>query len=142
MEGSLPFRPPEVGDAKMLLTSNPLRSGVRVNTANFSCMGCEFSRSTMEPSNPIIGDPRLPPGAASESRASMLLGVNIGLMVLASAFIFARFYTRYVVLNRLGYDDWLSLLALVGFPLCAIFSRNTLETDLGSSTRCSFLPQA
>ena len=43
----------------------------------------------------------------------MLLGVNVGLMTLAMVFIFLRFYTRYVVLNRLGYDDWLALLALV-----------------------------
>ncbi|KAK8063702.1 hypothetical protein PG996_008354 [Apiospora saccharicola] len=73
---------------------------------------------------------RLPP-AASESRASMLLGVNIGLMALATGFIFSRFYTRYV-LNRLGYDDWLALLAFVG-PFSVRHLQGTQsETDFGS----------
>ncbi|KAK7959806.1 uncharacterized protein PG986_004660 [Apiospora aurea] len=66
----------------------------------------------MESSN-VANRPRQTPVAALESRASMLLGVNIGLMTLATIFIFLRFYTRYVVLNRLGYDDWMALLALV-----------------------------
>ncbi|KAK8116798.1 Satratoxin biosynthesis SC1 cluster protein 4 [Apiospora kogelbergensis] len=60
----------------------------------------------------VVSEPGQPPIVASESRASLLLGVFGGLMALATVFIFLRFYTRYVVLNRLGYDDWLALLAL------------------------------
>ncbi|KAK7911550.1 hypothetical protein PG985_014031 [Apiospora marii] len=67
----------------------------------------------MELSDDVAGDPRLPLATASESRAPVALDVNIGLMVLATAFILLRFYTRYVVLNRLGYDDWLALVAFM-----------------------------
>lgn len=92
----------------------------------------------MELGNHLADDPRAPPAAAPESRVPVILGVNIGLMALAFAFIFSRFYTRYVVLNRLGYDDWLALVAFVRPPLCATSSEDTLETDLVSSTSCSF----
>ncbi|KAK8078832.1 hypothetical protein PG994_002639 [Apiospora phragmitis] len=67
----------------------------------------------MNTNKDVVDNPGWPPAAAPESRAPLLLGVNTGLMTLATIFIFLRFYTRYVVLNRLGYDDWLALLALI-----------------------------
>ncbi|KAK6858260.1 Satratoxin biosynthesis SC1 cluster protein 4 [Apiospora arundinis] len=68
----------------------------------------------MRSNNDGVGEPGQPQVvAAFESRVPMLLSVNTVLMALATVFIFLRFYTRYVVLNRLGYDDWLALLALM-----------------------------
>ncbi|KAK6836432.1 Satratoxin biosynthesis SC1 cluster protein 4 [Apiospora arundinis] len=75
-----------------------------------------------------VGEPGQPQVvAAFESRVPMLLSVNTVLMALATVFIFSRFYTRYVVLNRLGYDDWMALLAL-----CADFRVFPVLSDVCS----------
>lgn len=84
----------------------------------------------------VVSEPGQPPIVASESRASLLLGVFGGLMALATVFIFLRFYTRYVVLNRLGYDDWLALLALVRNVSRLLFSAVFLIRCAYPMTEC------
>ncbi|KAK8112980.1 hypothetical protein PG984_013506 [Apiospora sp. TS-2023a] len=75
------------------------------------------------------------PPAAPESRASMLLGVNIGLMALATGFIFSRFYTRYVVLNRLG------SICPKGDQDCACLPGISAVTEHGLGRHVDTLPQ-
>ncbi|KAK8062653.1 hypothetical protein PG997_014750 [Apiospora hydei] len=88
----------------------------------------------MESSN-VANNPGQAPAAALESRASMLLSVNIVLMAMATIFISLRFYTRYVVLNRLGYDDWMALLALHGLGRHV----NTILNPAGLKTYTEYL---
>ncbi|KAK8859670.1 Satratoxin biosynthesis SC1 cluster protein 4 [Apiospora arundinis] len=96
--------------------------------------GCELFRSTMRSNDDDVGEPGQPQVvAAFESRVPMLLSVNTVLMALATVFIFLRFYTRYVVLNRLGYDDWLALLALV--RRVSIFSHSSHRAFLRHQRR-------
>ncbi|KAK8029729.1 hypothetical protein PG993_011020 [Apiospora rasikravindrae] len=87
-----------------------------------------------------MGAPARPPAAAPESRVSMLLGANVGLMALATVFILLRFYTRYVVLNRLGYDDWLALLALMFVLATGVTQCWMTEYGLGRHVDTLFQP--
>ena len=46
-------------------------------------------------------------------RGDNVVTVNIALVVIASILVIARFWTRIVVNNMLGLDDWCVLVALV-----------------------------
>lgn len=59
-------------------------------------------------------DPIKDPGLFQpNSRASIVVGIATFLMTGATTAVALRFYTRKVILNQLGIDDWLSLSALV-----------------------------
>jgi hypothetical protein len=48
-----------------------------------------------------------------ESRATVVIGVAVALMLCATTAVVLRLYTRKIILNQLGLDDWLSIGALV-----------------------------
>jgi hypothetical protein len=50
---------------------------------------------------------------STESRAPVVIGVVSFLLVTTTATLTLRFYTRHAILNQLGADGWLSLVALV-----------------------------
>lgn len=50
-----------------------------------------------------------------ESRRGDIIAVNVALLTLTTVIVALRFYTRTVVLNTLGLDDWLVLLSLIIF---------------------------
>ncbi|KAF7520366.1 hypothetical protein G7054_g12796 [Neopestalotiopsis clavispora] len=47
-----------------------------------------------------------------ESRATVVIGVAVALMLCATTAVVLRLYTRKIILNQLGLDDWLSIGAL------------------------------
>ncbi|KAM5343756.1 hypothetical protein ACJ41O_012293 [Fusarium nematophilum] len=49
----------------------------------------------------------------TESQEPFIIGVTVGFVVVSSAIVLLRLYTRLVVLNKAGLDDWTILAALV-----------------------------
>ncbi|KAH6644955.1 hypothetical protein BKA67DRAFT_664808 [Truncatella angustata] len=74
-----------------------------------------------------------------ESRAPIVIGVATFLMMGATSAVGLRFYTRKVILNQLGIDDWLSLGALF-FALATGISQCYL-TQQGLGRHIGTLPQ-
>lgn len=56
----------------------------------------------------------------SNPRGDTVVTVNIVLVVIAATLVIARFWTRVVINNMLGVDDWCVLAALVGSPCEAV----------------------
>jgi hypothetical protein len=49
-------------------------------------------------------------------RGDTVVNVNVALAVVATVMVVARFWTRIVINNMLGVDDWFVLTALVSDP--------------------------
>lgn len=56
----------------------------------------------------------------NESRVPNVIAMVAGTLAVASATLAARFYTRAVLIKRLGYDDWFALLSLVCTYTCCL----------------------
>jgi hypothetical protein len=52
--------------------------------------------------------------------ATTMLGLEIGLTVLAACVLIARFYTRLFVKHAHGIDDWIMGAAFVGIRVCLV----------------------
>ncbi|ETS74530.1 hypothetical protein PFICI_14396 [Pestalotiopsis fici W106-1] len=73
---------------------------------------------------------------SSESRVSVVIGVAVALMLGATTAVILRLYTRKIILNQLGLDDWLSIGALfftlaTGVSQCYM-TRNGLGRHIGT----------
>lgn len=57
-------------------------------------------------------------------RGDTVVTVNIVLVVIAATLVIARFWTRVVINNMLGIDDWCVLVALVSSPCKRLHHRH------------------
>jgi len=54
---------------------------------------------------------------STASRTPLLMSVQAGMATGSTIAVALRFYTRFIVLRNVGYDDWLMLGALVRLSL-------------------------
>jgi hypothetical protein len=57
----------------------------------------------------------IPPAGGDQDRGSIILGVTWTLTLISLIFVCLRMYTRVRLVQRIWWDDWLAVIAIVSF---------------------------